>query len=77
MPHRLEPRHWVPAASQQHVAAVAATTSATDATDRSQRLNELIAANAQIHDRDCVNLNPATNTMSPAANAALAAGLGT
>ena len=37
----------------------------------------LIAENRQIHERECVNLNPATNVMNPAAEAALAAGLGT
>ena len=41
------------------------------------RLGELISANSTIHDVECVNLNPATNTMSPAAVAALAGGVGT
>ncbi len=41
------------------------------------RLAGLITENREIHDRDCVNLNPATNVMNPNAEAALAAGLGT
>jgi len=41
------------------------------------RIARLIDANRQIHDRDCFNLNPATNVMNPRAEAALAAGLGT
>jgi len=41
------------------------------------RLHALIERNRQIHDRDCINLNPATNTMNPRAEAALASGLGT
>lgn len=41
-----------------------------------QRLGALIARNAQIHDTECFNLNPATNVMNPRAEAALAAGLG-
>ncbi|MEM7338485.1 MAG: aminotransferase class I/II-fold pyridoxal phosphate-dependent enzyme [Actinomycetota bacterium] len=36
----------------------------------------LIARNAEIHDHECLNLNPATNTMRPRAAAALSAGLG-
>ena len=40
-------------------------------------LDSLIALNRSIHDRRCVNLNPATNTMNPRAEAALASGLGT
>ncbi|MBI4933828.1 MAG: aminotransferase class I/II-fold pyridoxal phosphate-dependent enzyme [Actinobacteria bacterium] len=41
------------------------------------RLHGLIERNRQIHDRDCINLNPATNTMNPRAEAVLATGLGT
>ncbi|MEZ5167048.1 MAG: beta-eliminating lyase-related protein [Acidimicrobiales bacterium] len=40
-------------------------------------MHELTSANRRIHDVECVNLNPATNTMSPAAAAALSSGLGT
>jgi glycine hydroxymethyltransferase len=41
------------------------------------RINDLIAQNRRIHDRECVNLNPASNVMNPRAEAAMAAGLGT
>ena len=40
-------------------------------------LHALVERNRQIHDRDCINLNPATNTMNPRAEAVLAAGLST
>lgn len=46
-------------------------------TQRAERLSALISANDRIHDVECVNLNPATNTMNPAAAAALGSGLGT
>lgn len=39
-------------------------------------VDELIASNRQIHERTCINLNPATNVMSPRAEAAMGAGLG-
>ncbi len=42
-----------------------------------QRLHALVERNREIHDRDCINLNPATNTMNPRAEAVLAAGLTT
>ena len=40
------------------------------------RLEALMQRNVEIHDRDCFNLNPATNVMNPAAEAALSRGLG-
>jgi glycine hydroxymethyltransferase len=40
------------------------------------RIDALIGENSAIHDRDSINLNPATNVMNPRAEAALAAGLG-
>ncbi|OZA11559.1 MAG: serine hydroxymethyltransferase [Rhodobacterales bacterium 17-64-5] len=53
---------------------------AADATAASaqvaDRIEALIQTNAQIHDRDCFNLNPATNIMNPRAEAALSRGLG-
>ena len=39
-------------------------------------IDRLAARNRAIHDRDCINLNPATNVMNPAAEALLSAGLG-
>lgn len=46
-----------------------------DALDR--RVHDLIERNRQIHDEDCINLNPASNVMNPRAEAVLAAGLTT
>ena len=36
----------------------------------------LIERNRDIHDRECINLNPATNVMNPRAEAAMSAGVG-
>lgn len=41
------------------------------------RIHALIERNREIHDRECINLNPASNTMNPRAEAVLAAGLTT
>lgn len=74
MPH-LAARSWVPPDVEsfiQHLAAGASPPSATVA----DRIETLIRQNAQIHDQDCFNLNPATNVMNPGAEAALSRGLG-
>ena len=39
-------------------------------------IETLIERNRQIHEAECINLNPATNVMNPRAEAALSAGLG-
>ena len=77
MSRRLASRPWVPDASERQVAVFADRTATGTPSDRSGRLAELISSNGRIHDEQCVNLNPATNTMSPAATKALAGGLGT
>lgn len=41
------------------------------------RIESLAAVNDRVHTRDAINLNPATNTMNPRAEALLAGGLGT
>ncbi len=40
------------------------------------RVEELTARNERIHNHECVNLNPATNTLNPRAERLLASGLG-
>jgi len=40
------------------------------------RLQSLITRNREIHETECINLNPATNVMNPRAEEAMAAGLG-
>jgi glycine hydroxymethyltransferase len=44
--------------------------------DTANLVETLIARNREIHEVECINLNPATNVMNPRAEAALAAGLG-
>ena len=76
MTHQLEPRDWVPTATEELVQRIAAETSQSDIDAIDVRLTSLIAENKNIHEVDCINLNPATNVMNPRAEAALAAGLG-
>jgi len=69
-------RPWIPAACDAFAQSIAAATSAATVAETDAELARLIAANRAIHERDCLNLNPATNVMNPRAEAAMAAGLG-
>jgi glycine hydroxymethyltransferase len=72
----LAPRTWVPAPAEALVQRHAAETAAAPDAAVAARIEALIEANRAIHDAECFNLNPATNVMNPAAEAALARGLG-
>ncbi|HYB08610.1 MAG TPA: aminotransferase class I/II-fold pyridoxal phosphate-dependent enzyme [Alphaproteobacteria bacterium] len=72
----LERRRWVPEESEAFVQSVARETAAADANAIERELLRLVDENGTIHDRDCVNLNPATNVMNPRAEALQARGLG-
>jgi glycine hydroxymethyltransferase len=65
----LAPRPWVPANCEALVQRFAAETADASATVAA-RIEAAIARNTAIHDHDCFNLNPATNVMNPAAEAA-------
>ena len=70
-------RTWLTPESiaREHAIRAALDYEAIDAVGR--RVAELIDRNRTIHDRECINLNPASNVMNPRAEAALAAGLST
>jgi len=72
----LAPRPWVPAQTEAHVQSLATAAAALDSAALDARIEALIQQNQRIHERDCFNLNPATNVMNPRAEAALARGLG-
>ncbi len=72
----LEKRHWVPAASEARVMEIAARTAKASPAENAARIEALAAENREIHERECFNLNPATNVMNPRAEALLASGIG-
>ena len=72
---QLARRPWVPAACETLIQRYASETAAPSA-EVAARIDRLIDHNQEIHDAECFNLNPATNVMSPRAEAALARGLG-
>jgi len=71
----LERRGWVLGACEDYIQRIAVQAGAgSDVV--AARIGALIGENHAIHERDCINLNPATNVMNPRAEAVLAAGLG-
>ena len=77
MPEKLARRDWVPQTSEDHVHLIASETAAAPSDRIAGLLESLARENRQIHERDCFNLNPATNVMNPRAEALLSSGLGT
>lgn len=69
-------RDWVPAASEELVQSLADRTSTEASAAVADRIEALAARNREIHERDCFNLNPATNVMNPRAEALLSSGIG-
>ena len=69
-------RSWVPRTCEKFIQRIADETADADASATASRIDELVALNRIIHERECFNLNPATNIMNPRAEAVLSAGLG-
>lgn len=67
-------RPWVP--TEAFVQELAERTASRSSAETAARLDALIERNIEIHERDCFNLNPATNVMNPRAEAALSRKLG-
>lgn len=76
MGRSLVARAWVPEGAEERVRTVAEAAAAATPVELRAELERLAAENRRIHDDECVNLNPATNVMNPAAEALLSAGLG-
>lgn len=72
----LKHRPWVPEISEALSQRIAARTSSQSAASVAAAVEGLAIRNRQIHERDCFNLNPATNVMNPRAEALLGSGLG-
>jgi glycine hydroxymethyltransferase len=72
----LAKRPWVSADSDNLVQKIANVVNESKADTIESQLVQLISDNKQIHDVECINLNPATNVMNPRAEQMLASGLG-
>ena len=69
-------RAWIPDVAQRREATIAAVIEPLGTAAIHSLVDGLISRNRHIHERECINLNPATNIMNPLAEAALASGLG-
>jgi glycine hydroxymethyltransferase len=69
-------RRWLPDGPQQRESSIREAIAALTGADTANLVEALIERNRQIHEVECINLNPATNVMNPRAEAALSAGLG-
>ena len=69
-------RDWLPDATVRREQEIHDRLRDATAVQLGDHLDRLMTRNREIHERECVNLNPATNVMNPRAEAALAAGLG-
>lgn len=72
----LAQRTWLPPHSQTLVDRIASQTAAASSGDLITGIEALATRSREIHERDCFNLNPATNVMNPRAEALLASGMG-
>lgn len=69
------PRPWLSAQAQAREAEVLGSIGDLGATSLLTRIDELVGQNRSIHERQTLNLNPATNVMNPRAEAVLTRGL--
>lgn len=69
-------RDWVPTHCEERVQSIAAETATRGTAANAARIDALVELNRTIHEKDCFNLNPATNVMNPKAASVLGAGLG-
>lgn len=72
----LQRRDWVPEGPERFIQSLAQGIAEQDADSLERTLANLVEENLSIHERYCVNLNPATNVMNPKAEALLASGIG-
>lgn len=77
-PASLSPaREWLSPVAAEREAEILGAVDVADLDGVDRRIHRLIDRNREIHDRECINLNPASNLMNPRAEAVLAAGLTT
>ncbi|MET1414266.1 aminotransferase class I/II-fold pyridoxal phosphate-dependent enzyme [Roseibium sp. HPY-6] len=72
--HELRP--WLPHGVAERIDGIVKATRSLSSDQIVRTIDDLADRNREIHERDCFNLNPATNVMNPRAEALLASGLG-
>lgn len=69
-------RDWLPDICETRVRTIAEEASRQDSAAILARIEALAERNREIHEKECFNLNPATNVMNPKAEVFLASGIG-
>jgi len=69
-------RPWVPQGAEAYIQALAQRFAQQSPAQNESELHAFVKENLAIHERDCFNLNPATNVLNPKAEALLSSGLG-
>jgi glycine hydroxymethyltransferase len=70
-------RTWMGSRASAREARIRSSLESTSLGGIDRRIFDLIDRNREIHDRECINLNPASNVMNPRAEAVLSSGLTT
>jgi glycine hydroxymethyltransferase len=70
------PRDWLPESARLREREIVDDAAGKSLSWLDARVAGLIGRNREIHERECINLNPATNVMNPRAEAAMSAGVG-
>jgi glycine hydroxymethyltransferase len=70
-------RTWMSARASAREAQIRSSLESTTLGGIDRRIFDLIDRNREIHDRECINLNPASNVMNPRAEAVLSSGMTT
>ena len=73
---KLQRRDWVNETSEQLVQRIAIATENSASAELIAKINNLAEDNKHIHEKQCFNLNPATNVMNPKAEKLLSSGIG-
>ncbi len=69
-------RPWLPVGANKRESEIRAGLNGLDLDSLDRKLHQATARNREIHEQECINLNPATNIMNPRAEALLSSGLG-
>lgn len=72
----LKSRPWLPTVSDGFFGEIATRTASENSATTAAKLEALAGRNREIHQRECFNLDPASNVMNPRAEALLSSGLG-
>ncbi len=72
----LAPRPWLSAAAEERVQDIVESMQGRDAGELVDQIDAMIEMNGITHERDGLNLNPATNVMNPRAEEILGSGIG-